>query len=585
MKSMRKVFFLLAAVCVATAASASTVITYTASDSPGAAPDGNEGSVDVWTVTGDGGNFLGSFDGDPGVWAIWDAGDTTNQGTYATHTFDGGALEVGQSVSLDYSNANIDSGKRIGIRFLDGTTTEVEFGFLGGEQDYSHFDTGSNIFERVYKGWDGGDIFQVFLTLTDTNSYSMSVSFGSNSSDDPSVGEECYAWSGTFTGSSLDGIQIFTEGGWGSDQYFDNLSILPDVTSPLFQDFVPGFGASSAVESTPISVKVVFGYYSISPDDVIMTLDGVSVSPSFIEDDDSITINYQPAAPFAPGSVHNVEVSVEDANSNPYSTSWSFSVDSYPALPVVYAESTNGTVSVSGGGSGASIWTSNNGWLSDHYGATVTNTLYSRFTMKFDDVAGETGGGGAYGGMHFYRGGKEIMLIGNGWVSTNWSIDVENTIVTNLTPDTPVVLGEWHTMASRIEFVEGSNDVVTIWLDPDFSRPEDDPVNMDKALTFLRDVSFDSIHLRCGNDTASAEFTNVVMAATAEGIGFSDMVVQESFIYIQPADGSGLEISWTGSGTLQETPSLTEAWVDSGNQDNPQTRSATNPATFFRIQM
>ncbi|MBN2163158.1 MAG: hypothetical protein JXR25_02710 [Pontiellaceae bacterium] len=585
MKSVKEVFFLLVAMCMAAAvANASTVISYTSSASPASAPDGNENSVDVWTVTGDGGNYLsGTYDGDPHVWAIWDAGDT-EQGTYATHTFAGGALEVGQSVSIDYSNANIDSGKRVGIRLLGGTTTEVEFGFLGGEQDYSHFDTGTNEFLSVYKEWDGGDLFQVVFTLTDVDAYSMSVTRGSNSGDDPSVGDESDFWTGTFTGSAIDGIQIYTEGGWGSDQYFDNLAILPDATSPQFQNFVPGYGSLTASAASPVGVEVVYGAYTISSNDVTMLLDGTEVSPSFALGSNSLIMSYQPAVEFAPGSVHDVEVNLVDEHSTPYSSSWTFTVDTYPSLPAIYAESTNGIVSVSGGGSGSAIWTSANGWLSDNYGDASTNTLYSRFTMKFDDVNGETGGGGAYGGMHFYRGGKEIMLIGNGWVSTNWSIDVENTIVTNLTPAVPVVLGEWHTMVSKIEFVDGTNDNVTIWLDPDFSLPEDDAVNAGKAFSFSHNVSFDSVHLRCGDGTAASEFTNIVMAATAEGVGFSD-TVPESFIYILPMGGSNLEISWTGSGTLQETPSLTEEWINSANQDNPQTRPATNSAAFFRIKL
>lgn len=48
--------------------------------------------------------------------------------------------------------------------------------------------------------------------------------------------------------------------------------------------------------------------------------------------------------------------------------------------------------------------------------------------------------------------------------------------------------------------------------------------------------------------------------------------------------GGNLTISWTGTGTLKEATDVTGPWVDSTNQNNPQTVPATGTRKFYRIQ-
>jgi len=241
MKDLKRVGVLLVMVCMmVSVVNAALVTSYTASDSPGSDPDGNDNSVDVWTVTGAGGagrSYLKNpQDGNTNMWAIWDLSDAPD-GTYATHTFDGGALTVGQSVSIDYThNVNIDGGQSIGIRLLDGTNSEVEYVFIGGDLKYSKYDTGTGLYELTDKQYDNYDIYQVVFTLTGANSYAMTVSEGSifdegykpSEDGNPDVGGIVASWTGTFAGSSITGIQVYTEGGNESDQWFDNLTIVPE---------------------------------------------------------------------------------------------------------------------------------------------------------------------------------------------------------------------------------------------------------------------------------------------------------------------------------------------------------------------
>jgi len=136
-------------------------------------------------------------------------------------------------------------------------------------------------------------------------------------------------------------------------------------------------------------------------------------------------------------------------------------------------------------------------------------------------------------------------------------------------------------MVVKSSYVTGGNTAVKVWLDPDFSKAENDQTNAPLALSL--DNTFDTITLRCGNGTASANFSNIVMAATSTGVGFAATALPAT-LSIQNLGGKNLQVSWTSTGTLQEAPTATGAWTDSTNQANPQTLSATNSALFFRVK-
>jgi hypothetical protein len=346
-------------------------------------------------------------------------------------------------------------------------------------------------------------------------------------------------------------------------------------SDPQFQGYVPGQSATEVLPASPISVTVLFGTYSISTESITMTLDGVDVTPTFMVTANSIVINHQPAAPFAPGSVHNVTVNLTDANGTPYSTSWSFTVDLYPSLPVTL----EGPVDVGGGGEGIQIWGPQHGWIGNNYSDNSTNTLYARFSINFFDLNSEVGNGGGFGGLHFWQNNNEILIVGNGWVSLNWSLDASGNQL-DLSPALPVELNTWHTIVVKTLYAPGANDAIKVWLDPDFTKSENGQPNA--PLSFTANNSFNNVRLRAGNGTAYASFTNIVMAATATQVGFAAPPAPGT-LSIQSA-GANVNISWTSTGTLEEAPSVTGPWTDSANQNNPQSRPSTGPATFFRLR-
>jgi hypothetical protein len=132
-----------------------------------------------------------------------------------------------------------------------------------------------------------------------------------------------------------------------------------------------------------------------------------------------------------------------------------------------------------------------------------------------------------------------------------------------------------HTIVVKSVYSSNAPTAVTIWLDPDFIKSE---VNQPQApLAMSMDNTFNTIRLRCGNGSAFAEFTNIVIAAT------SPFAAAPAVLSIQNSGGS-VNLSWTSTGTLQSAQAVTGPWTDSANQANPQVVTRTNSAMFFRLR-
>jgi len=219
MKTLLALVFTLAFAGTATAANN---IYYTASDDPNNSPDSTQG-VNVWTVNANtGGSYYHTGvagSGPASHWAIW--GNGNHNTTTATHTFAGGALTDGQTVSIGYAHGgNIDNGYTVGIRLLDAAgTVQAEFSFLGGST-FQQYDTGSGVFtQNTGKSYDSFDLFTLSYTIgTGGTNYTASAGPGVNSWGGSG------SWSGTVT-NPIAQIQVFTVGGWNSDQLFNNLQI------------------------------------------------------------------------------------------------------------------------------------------------------------------------------------------------------------------------------------------------------------------------------------------------------------------------------------------------------------------------
>jgi len=236
---MRKVaLILISALGAASLASASDNFSYTATATPGSTPDGVDQSsnpVNVWTVVttpsvtggGSGAYFGTAFSGETlSGWQIWSSPFGTGTGNagsvVATTTFAGGALAIGQTVSINFEMRAADPGKEVGIDLLNGSGTAVTFGIYGGEpgaypytgNGYYYTDAGSTDVSAGSMGYQYQSEFNIALTVTGTGTYSAVA--GSDS------------WAGTFNGS-LTGMDVFNLGaGDASDVAFNNLTVIPE---------------------------------------------------------------------------------------------------------------------------------------------------------------------------------------------------------------------------------------------------------------------------------------------------------------------------------------------------------------------
>jgi len=222
---------------VAGLAYASNNFSYTATGTPGSSPDGvdqNNNPVSVWTIAQNpgvtGGGISGAYEGTAFAgetlsgWQIWSSpgGLATGDGGFieASNIFAGGALSVGQTVSINYEMRATDPGRDVGVSLLNGSGDAITFGIYGGEPNSGYPYTGTGYFYSDAGSTDvsaGGMTYQyqsefnIAFTVTGANTYSAVA--GSD------------AWSGTFNGSLL-GIDVFNYGaGNGSDVAFNNLTI------------------------------------------------------------------------------------------------------------------------------------------------------------------------------------------------------------------------------------------------------------------------------------------------------------------------------------------------------------------------
>ena len=222
---------------VAGMAYGSNDFSYTATATPGSSPDGvdqNNNPVSVWTiaqnpgVTGGGisGAYYGTaFSGETlSGWQIWSSPNnlSTGDGGFieASNMFAGGALNIGQTVSINFEMRATDPGRDVGVSLLSGAGYAVTFGIYGGEPSSSYPYTGNGYFYSDAGSTDvsaGGmsyqyqNEFNIAFTVTGADTYSAVA--GSDS------------WNGTFNGS-LVGIDVFNFGaGNGSDVAFNNLTV------------------------------------------------------------------------------------------------------------------------------------------------------------------------------------------------------------------------------------------------------------------------------------------------------------------------------------------------------------------------
>ena len=231
---------LLCLLLTAGVAHAATNATYTASADPNADPDANGNTVNVWNLShggdaaGASNNYSGSYYA-TGVgmlgtaWAIYSNHNYTttlpaSSEEDQTSTLAGGALTLGQTVSIDFLASAVDSGQQYGIRLFTGTTFVLALSFVGGDGGYRYYDGTSG--GTIPFGYQGNGFHFAYTQKTATTYTVVATPIGG--------GAAIGTFSGTVSGSP-DTLQVYNQSA-GQDQNVltNNLAIVPEPGSCVF---------------------------------------------------------------------------------------------------------------------------------------------------------------------------------------------------------------------------------------------------------------------------------------------------------------------------------------------------------------
>jgi hypothetical protein len=182
-------------------------------------------------------------DGDinsPVVNRAWGVYSNATDQVYAIRPFSA-PLAVGNTVSWDMDNGNINSGQVVGLRFLSNSTDinsrVFEARFVGGDSFYSLV---GNPNQNTTHGFSREGLHLEY-TLTSATTYSIKITRKENNA------------TATFTGTNVNGNPIvalafknqFAGNGGAFDGFLNNISIKSPNVAPIVQDHIePGVNAS-----------------------------------------------------------------------------------------------------------------------------------------------------------------------------------------------------------------------------------------------------------------------------------------------------------------------------------------------------
>lgn len=204
------------------------------------ASGGVNATIDGWNVTTNGTGNTGSFQGNSAANGATDVSSITGNPAWgffangggqlnAAYTLNGGALAVGQTLSINFDNGFIDTGKQVGIDFRMGSTTGISIFFTGGQANYEIFHSGGLTNSGVGFTDDG---FTIQVKLTGTNTFDLTF--------------DTYTLSGTLgnAATGIDNIQLFNNdagNGSSNDLFANQIMVIPEPHTTVLALATTGF--------------------------------------------------------------------------------------------------------------------------------------------------------------------------------------------------------------------------------------------------------------------------------------------------------------------------------------------------------
>ena len=451
----------------------------------------------TFTILNNGGAFINGSGPSGDSFDLWNT--SASSSTVAVRPFSS-PLAAGQSFSVQLRLNSLDNS---------GTTNALILQDASGNTIFSYWHVGyeANANNGEYSDAttnDGSAVnfqyaYQQFESFTFTLNSPTTYTFTDNSTGASFTGviSGSIAQVAFFRGNSSSG----TSSG-GNDLQFDVLQVV-SASPPTF-GVTPAQGALSVPVTNSIAANVAAGSVPLNLSAVSLTVDGSPVTPTVGGSSSLMTVSYTPSPALSAGSLHTVQLVVQNNNAVSYTNIWSFTTG-FSSLPAVLP----GPFTVSNSVDLTIFTAAGDPWLGSNYLSTSSQTLYARFDMEFD-TTNDTSSIYTWGGMDFFQGGNEKLLFGKNGGSPNWSIAIDGANGPDLNPVVTVVPDDWHTIVVRIDYQDGAPANETVWLDPDLTQTE---ANQAQApVTLSDDNTFDNIHLRCGFKDASATYSNVVMS-------------------------------------------------------------------------
>ncbi|MDD4103077.1 MAG: hypothetical protein PHU80_10675, partial [Kiritimatiellae bacterium] len=154
-------------------------------------------------------------------------------------------------------------------------------------------------------------------------------------------------------------------------------------------------------------------------------------------------------------------------------------------------------------------------------GGNVSGPLFVSFLLRFHNPGNVESG--RFGGLQIYRGSTEVQTLGGKfWGAHGYSL-FGATGNQNLTNATSYVTVDTSTrlFVAKINFNPGTNDHLTVWLDPDPTKGENQSNTVASyATNYVGNLAFDNYALRAGSlgAVAAIDFDEVRFGRTWQSV-------------------------------------------------------------------
>jgi hypothetical protein len=371
------------------------------------------------------------------------------------------------------------------------------------------------------------------------------------------------------------------------------------VLGPMVSSRSPAPGEVDVRHTTPISVTIANRLIGVNPGSIELRVNDQDVTGSaqISSEEGAVVITFLPPGGFAFGSTQSVNLSFEDASGNPLSTEWSFTVRPTEVM-VLFVLLNPGAMNASDSGIKARLESFGYTVISVADGASQTAHAANKDLV----VVSSTIGSGAVN-VKF----RDVTIPVINWeqaLQDDFMMTLDDgafrgTIVTQTSLN---IVNPDHPLAAGLEM--GTHQIVTAAQTYSWGVPNENAAvvatlvdNPDRALIYAYEPGSSMIgdfvaparriHLFLEDNTFAVlneAGLRLFDAAIAYALQQDGDPAPPEFAAPTIVDGE-IQLSWTGTGRLQEAPDVTGDWTDvtPAPAGNSYSAPAAGARKFFRL--